>query len=320
MRGARMGRKTGAVFKRRTDKADNSPVRLVLWTGIVAVLLTWIGAIQPFEDVLRVARNRSHVHPASGNIVLVPIDDRVLRDTARWPWPRRYHAQLIDRLSAAGAKNIFFDITFETRSNPVDDDLLAAAIARSRRVTLAVRGQSGPDRIAQDTPGPLPMFSRNARLASIGVSYNFQNAVWRLPYAADYNGALPSLASGLAGSGPRAGEFMLDYSIDLKSIPQINATNVLAGRFDPRAIAGKTVIVGIEERRILLAQTDGDGKLRRREFDVMELLPVGVIEGDRCIHHDRIQAAEEQVDIRMGLIVIGLQIRHANLMQIALSE
>jgi len=250
MRGARMGRKTGAVFKRRTDKADNSPVRLVLWTGIVAILLTWIGAIQPFEDVLRVARNRSHVHPASGNIVLVPIDDRVLRDTARWPWPRRYHAQLIDRLSAAGAKSIFFDITFETRSNPVDDDLLAAAIARSRRVTLAVRGQSGPDRIAQDTPGPLPMFSRNARLASIGVSYNFQNAVWRLPYAADYNGALPSLASGLAGSGPRAGEFMLDYSIDLKSIPQINATNVLAGRFDPRAIAGKTVIVGTNSELI----------------------------------------------------------------------
>ena len=92
MRGARMGRKTGAVFKRRTDKADNSPVRLVRWTGIVAILLTWIGAIQPFEDVLRVARNRSHVHPASGNIVLVPIDDRVLRDTARWPWPRQVRA------------------------------------------------------------------------------------------------------------------------------------------------------------------------------------------------------------------------------------
>src|SRR4029079_4038355 len=70
------------------------------------------------------------------------------------------------------------------------------------------------------------------------------------PYAADYNGALPSLASGLAGSGPRAGEFMLDYSIDPKSIPQINATKVLAGRFDPREIAGKTVIIGTNSELI----------------------------------------------------------------------
>ena len=113
------------MFKRRTQTKNGSPVRLLLWTGIAVILLTWLGAIQPIEDVLRVVRNRTHVHAASGDIVLVPIDDHALRAVGRWPWPRRYHAQLIDELTAAGAKQIFSDITFETGSNAVDDRLLA---------------------------------------------------------------------------------------------------------------------------------------------------------------------------------------------------
>jgi CHASE2 domain-containing sensor protein len=160
------------VSKRRIETTERSPVRLLLWTAIVTVLLTFAGIIQPLEDVLRVARNRTHIHSSSGDIVLVPIDDHALREVGRWPWPRRYHAELIDKLTAAGAKQIFFDITFETRSNAADDNMLAAAIARSGRVTLPVRGQAGPHRIEQDPPGPLPMFSRYARLGSIAIDYN----------------------------------------------------------------------------------------------------------------------------------------------------
>jgi len=233
------------VSKRMTEAVERSPVRLLLWTAIVALLLTFVGAIQPFEDVLRVVRNRTHIHAASGNIVLVPIDDQALREIGRWPWPRRYHAQLIDRLTAAGASQIFSDITFETRSNPGDDELLAAAIKRSGRVTLPVRGQSGPDRIEQETPGPLPMFSSAAQLASIGITYNFLNAVWAVPYGAYYNGKpIPSFASSLAGRPTQMGQFKPDYSIDPTTIPSINATRILSGQFDKRSIAGKTVVIG----------------------------------------------------------------------------
>jgi EAL domain-containing protein (putative c-di-GMP-specific phosphodiesterase class I)/CHASE2 domain-containing sensor protein len=175
----------------------------------------------------------------------VSIDDYALREVGRWPWPRRYHAQLIDRLTAAGASRIFFDIAFETRSNVADDDMLAEAIARSSRVTLPVRGQSGPDRIAQESPGPLTMFSRNAKLGSIAISYNFQNAVWSLPYSADYNDArIPSFATSLASAPMRTGEFTPDYSIDPTTIPRINAAKVLTGEFDPKSVSGKTVIIG----------------------------------------------------------------------------
>ena len=224
---------------------EGSPLRLLLWTAIAALILAFAGPTEPFEDVLRVGRNHLHPRQASGDVVLVAIDDQSLRDVGRWPWPRRYHATMIDKLTAAGAKRIFFDITFETRSNPVDDGLLASAIERSGRITLPMRGQSGPNGIAQQTPAPLAIFSRHAQLGSIAITYNFQNAIWHLPYSVDSGGpSVPSFAAALAGVRPRQGNFMLDYSIDPKSIPTINAVDVLAGRFDPRMIAGKNVIVG----------------------------------------------------------------------------
>ena len=51
-------------------------------------------------------------------------------------WPRELHAQLIDRLSAAGARGIVFDVFFQ-ESRPGDtDQRLAAAMARAGNVVL----------------------------------------------------------------------------------------------------------------------------------------------------------------------------------------
>jgi EAL domain-containing protein (putative c-di-GMP-specific phosphodiesterase class I)/CHASE2 domain-containing sensor protein len=217
----------------------------MLWTAFVVLILTGIGATEPLEGFLRSTRNYLHPSRASGDIALVTIDDRALREVGRWPWPRRYHAQLIDQLTAAGAKQIFSDITFETRSNPVDDAALAAAIERSGRVTLPMRGRSGPAGIDQDVPAPLPIFSRHAKVGSIRVDYNYQNAVWRVPYAAEGDGSLlPSFATSLANARPRNGTFTVDYSIDPSTIPTINAERVIHGQFDRRLVAGKNVIIG----------------------------------------------------------------------------
>ncbi|MDO8903194.1 CHASE2 domain-containing serine/threonine-protein kinase [Hydrogenophaga sp.] len=39
-------------------------------------------------------------------LAVIAIDDRSIANIGRWPWPREVHAQLIDQLSAAGAKTI----------------------------------------------------------------------------------------------------------------------------------------------------------------------------------------------------------------------
>ncbi len=228
--------------------SEPRPTRLLLWVAIVGIIFGLIGFGELPEDVLRASRNSLHPHSASGDIVFVSIDDRSLRDVGRWPWPRRYHAELTDKLTQAGAKRILFDVMFENASDPKDDRMLADAIGRSGRVTLPVRARSGW--VKGDTPdsAPLEMFSKDAGLGSISAHYNYQNAVWRLPYAAASNGGkyLPSYAAKLADTrGPAGGDFMLDYSIDPQSIPKISATSVLRGAFRSEQVAGKDVVIGI---------------------------------------------------------------------------
>ena len=237
---------------RRKHKSERSPNRLLLWVAFAGLVFGLIGFGELPEDMLRAGRNSLHPHKASGDIVFVQIDDRSLREVGRWPWPRRYHAQLADKLTAAGAKRIFFDLAIETRSNPADDKLLADAIERSGRVTLPVRlrsgphAQSGPGSTALDSP-PLDMFSRNARLGTISVRYNYQNAVWQLPYAARFGGLhIPSFAASLAGrERPSEKEFRLDYSVDPRTIPTVNTAAVLKSEFQPGLVRGKNVVIGI---------------------------------------------------------------------------
>ena len=180
---------------RKNTIDEKSRFRLVPWIAVAGLVLMLIGLGVVIEDLLRTQRNALHPNPASREIVLVPIDNQSLRAIGRWPWPRRYHAKMIDRLTAAGAKRIFFDITFETRSEPIDDRLLAKAIERSGRVTLPLRGATG-DGTSLEQPRPLEMFSRHAKLGSIGINFNYQNAIWNLPYGAEVDGrVVPSFAA-----------------------------------------------------------------------------------------------------------------------------
>ncbi|MFP3520270.1 CHASE2 domain-containing protein, partial [Pseudomonas sp. SIMBA_077] len=48
--------------------------------------------------------------PVDPRILLVTIDDYSLQQLGRWPWPRAIHGQLLDRLSAAEAKGVLFDV------------------------------------------------------------------------------------------------------------------------------------------------------------------------------------------------------------------
>ncbi len=235
------------VPSRTKQKSEQSPWRLLLWTALAGLIFGVIGFGELPEDLLRSARNSLHPHKASGEIVFISVDDQSLRDVGRWPWPRRYHAELTDKLTAAGAKRILFDVMFENASDPKDDRLFADSIRRSGRVTLPIRARSGLLNGGTTDSVPLGMFSRAADIGSISANYNYQNAVWALPYAAVSNGkTVPSYAAKLAGKhGPAGKEFMLDYSTDPQTIPRISATNILKGEFRPAQIAGKDVVIGM---------------------------------------------------------------------------
>ena len=242
------GRKERSVSKRQQQIAEPAPWKLLLWTAVAGLIFGLLGAGEPGEDWLRVLRNSFHRHKASGDVVVLLIDDKSLHEVGNWPWPRRTDGELVDRLTEAGAKRIFFDINFSFASNPADDAAFAQALRRSGRTTLLVRTKVGADGATTtvDTR-PLPQFAANAQLAGGSVRYNYQNAVWHLPYALKFeNRTVPSIAASLASrAGPAERDFPVDYSIDLASVPAYSAGDALLGKIDPKLLAGKDVIVGI---------------------------------------------------------------------------
>ena len=221
---------------------------LLLWTAIAGLLFGLLGLGDIFEDVLRSNRNSLHWHKASGTLAVVKIDNSALRQVGRWPWPRRYHAQLTDRLTEAGAKRIIFDVQFYGASNPADDRAFAQALQRSGRVVLAAGRATGPESGSRDHADdpPLPLFSDHARLGTIYWLYNYQNTVDRIPYAVEAEGGpLKSVAALVSGrSGSPDTYFQPDYSLDPASIPAISAGDIINGKFDPALVAGKDVLIG----------------------------------------------------------------------------
>ena len=227
---------------------EQQPWKLLLWTAVAGLIFGMIGFGEIAEDWLRVTRNSFHEHKASGQVVVIRIDDNALRQYGNWPWPRRTQATLVDKLTAAGTNSIFYDINFSFRSNNVDDKAFANSLARSGRVTLLARSKLGPDRSTSRIDSePLPQFMAHARIGIASVHYNYQNAVTRLPYGAVIAGRkIPSFASALAKVEGEADDvFPLDYAVDLRTIPNYSAGDVLSGAVGTKELAGKDVLIGI---------------------------------------------------------------------------
>ena len=74
--------------------------------------------------------------PSSEQIHIVAIDDNSLAEVGGWPWPRSVHAELVEKLDAAGAKAIVLDVLFLEPSTPEEDASLAAAMRQSSKVLL----------------------------------------------------------------------------------------------------------------------------------------------------------------------------------------
>ena len=235
-----------SVRLRKTKKAEGPRWKLLLWTAVASLIFGLIGAGELPEDMLRASRNLLHVHKASGEFVVIAIDDRSLREVGRWPWPRSRSAQLAERLSNAGAKDIFFDYVFAEPTEPAEDRRFAEALKASGKVTLPISSRTTIGSSKEPDLLPPPIFGEYAQLGVISVRYNYQNAVWWLDYSRKVDGKdVPTYAAKLAGAEARPGKsFIPDYSIDPTSVPTIAAADILSGRFDRKIVSGKKVIIG----------------------------------------------------------------------------
>ncbi|WP_205481822.1 putative bifunctional diguanylate cyclase/phosphodiesterase [Sphingomonas arenae] len=222
------------------------PLKLLLLAAVLSLIFGAIGAQEGFENALRTVRNGLHPQKASGDIVLISIDEQSLREVGEWPWPRSTQAKLIDKAAELGARQIVADTIYDNPSNPKEDAALAASLKRFGRVILPARKRLGPDGSSKNLEAlPHPLFRQHAVLGTASSWYNYQHAILRLPYSLSFSDReIPSFAVLMAEKPARSGVFRVDYSIDPTSVPRIPASEVLKNRIPADFMRGKVVVIG----------------------------------------------------------------------------
>jgi CHASE2 domain-containing sensor protein len=127
------------------------------------------GLILSSYDLLQVWRGDRPVSDAV-MVYLDEISHLRLKQPQNAAWNRSLHAQLVDRLTAAGARAIVFDIVFSdpNGNDPAGDERLATAIQKSGRTILAAENVPMGPKIKQMTP-PFPLLLQSAA----GVTWPF---------------------------------------------------------------------------------------------------------------------------------------------------
>lgn len=218
----------------------------VAWAVGIAVVAAVIGLPLPAEDALRAVRAMTRTHPVPGDIVVVAIDDATLNALQRPDPSRSDDAKVVDRLFADGAKRVVFDRAFADPTTPKDDAAFAAALKRHQPfVRLGAIPPLGSGNQKRAGLYPTRAILGSTSLASMeGDSHPF-NLAFTFPTSTTILGhPTPSISAFLAGyEGPQSW-YTLDLSFDIKSVPTVSYADVLAGRVDPRMIAGKSFAIG----------------------------------------------------------------------------
>jgi len=194
--------------------------------------------------------------PSQG-IVVADIDARTLQEVGVWPWPRRVHADLIDRLVEAGVSEIVFDVDFSAASSEAEDARFAKSLENSEGiVSLAVFRQPahGSSWNTDDwiVNRPIEMFLEWAWPVVVSVPVADDALIWNAIWGDDLDGeSLISMASLLGGeSGEPGTQFGIDYSINHDGIPRHSVIDLLEGKVDRVQLAGRKVVVGASAQEL----------------------------------------------------------------------
>ncbi len=244
-----------------------------VWAAVVVGIFA-IGGFERLELMTYDWRARAFPAEARRDIVIVAIDNPSVKAVATWPWPRAIYAELIDRLTQAGARVIAFDVDFSTERTRHDDVQFARAVSRADRVVLAAfhehRTLDG-GAVVEYANFPYPDLRKAARaVGSINLSLDPDGAIRRAPIEAPmlggegwsfalqtarlYLGALdrpvhrsPDGTLEIGGHRTRlgtGGEFLIRFTGGGGAFPAVSVIDVLHGTVPPATFTDKVVLVG----------------------------------------------------------------------------
>jgi CHASE2 domain-containing sensor protein len=182
-------------------------------------------------------------------LLVVAVDDKTFADTQlHWPFPRRYHAQAINRLRRDGAEAIVYDVQFTEQTTARDDNALITAVDRANNVVLATA--------ETNEKGGSNVLGGDAFLREIGAEAGASNlpegrggVLQRVEYE---HGGLDTLATVVArrlGRPVRASSFekdgaWIDFHGPPGTIDTVSFSDLLAGKVSPARVRGRIVVVG----------------------------------------------------------------------------
>lgn len=207
----------------------------------------------------------------SEDVVIVAVDEYSLSELGRWPFSRRTHARLIDRLSAVGASAIAFDVLLsEPDSHDLEGDhILADAIRRHGRVVLPIVAE--PERASGPLIEvlPLPDLSEAAAAHGHAVLRHDRDGVVRgvflcaglgdpywphlmlalLEAAGEREADCVARRPADGGSSPYlwigAEEVLIPYPSSFEDYPRISYAEVLRGGSNVELLRDRKVLVGV---------------------------------------------------------------------------
>lgn len=238
---------TPSILRLIRRKSAGGTVLFFALAVAVATIASSVGS--GIEHDLRTMRAAWRLHPASGQVVIVEVDARSVAALDHWPWPRRYETTALNRLSAAHARLIGFDIDFSSVSTPTDDALFAKALQRQGGAvilpTFSQYAQTGSQRTLDTLP--LDRFRDHAFIAGVNVTPDADGIVRNYPLQIATRGVTrPSIGAMLAETGNvgAPGSFPIDYAIDGDTIPRISFIDLYRGRVPASTIDGKRILIG----------------------------------------------------------------------------
>ena len=208
-------------------------------------------------------------------VVILSIDEETLKTIGPWPWPRKVHARVVERLKAAGAKAVVFDIVF---SPPREEDRIFAQSFQGVRVVLAayaeeVLGRSLTERGIRVSRLvlPAPILQKYAfAMGHVALIFDQDGIVRRVPaFLADERLSLPALglAGALAYHGEKLsrvsffpkgleehgfripfnpdGSFFIRYYGPRGTFPTLRLRDLLEGKIPGEIFEGRLAIIGV---------------------------------------------------------------------------
>ncbi len=245
---------------RRLSRQRRKPVALLA----VAVIAGAAGVLAYATHLLRHSEQQSidarfsvrGSRPAPADLLLVQIDDETLQTlrnrhmASEFPFPRRYDAQVIDRLRQAGARVIGLDIEFSHETDPADDNALIESISRAHGKVVLATTEVGPKGQNPVLGGEGLPERLGARVGEAILLLDSDGVERRLAYS--FSGlhsfavATAEVATGhrVNRSSFESGTLPIDFAGPPGTIRSVSYSNVLLGRVPPALVRGKIVILG----------------------------------------------------------------------------